>query len=445
LKEDEKFALIRSIAVAFGAIGGTYFHKADLTGANFTKATLKRSNFRAATLTHVCWSHAQKLDRARMGESSLSTAAVRELLVTGNGYQQSYIDANLRGANLNGVNLNEANLKWADLSDATLRRADLRGANLTATLAIGTDFTRAHLTGACLEAWNIDHTIVLDGVDCQYVFLLEQPNALGSRERRPHDPEQAFQAGDFERLYQKMINVVQLLLRNGVNREAFAAAFHQLMEEHPDISYDSIQAIEKKGNDVLVTLEVPATLDKATIARDFLKPYEARLKYLEAENEQLKLRTTDLKAIALALAQHPVQITNQAVGDGNAVNEKINHSQNIQVGGNFNIEANNAVVNLRDISGTVTNTIQQLPNSPGAGPSLKDLLIELQAVLEQADPAVLPPADKADALEQVKGLAEAAQKPEAEKKALGAKAMRFLRRVVDAVPTAIPLATTLVS
>jgi hypothetical protein len=125
---------------------------------------------------------------------------------------------------------------------------------------------------------------------------------------------------------------------------------------------------------------------------------------------------------------------------------KTRPSRNLQIGnigGDFN--ASGAALNLGDISGTVTHTIQQLPDSTGAGPSLKDLLIELQSLLEQADPAVLPPADKADALEQVKGLAEAAQKPEAEKKALGAKAMRFLRRVVDAVPTAMPLATTLVS
>jgi hypothetical protein len=37
------------------------------------------------------------------------------------------------------------------------------------------------------------------------------------------------------------------------------------------------------------------------------------------------------------------------------------------------------------------------------------------------------------------------QKSEEEKKTLGAKAIRFLRRIVDAVPIAIPMATTLVT
>jgi hypothetical protein len=58
---------------------------------------------------------------------------------------------------------------------------------------------------------------------------------------------------------------------------------------------------------------------------------------------------------------------------------------------------------------------------------------------------VLPPADKADALEQVKLLAKALQKPEEEKKTLGAKAIRFLRRIVDAVSIATPMATPLVT
>ncbi|NJL19952.1 MAG: pentapeptide repeat-containing protein, partial [Leptolyngbyaceae cyanobacterium SM1_3_5] len=206
----------------------------------------------------------------------------------------------------------------------------------------------------------------------------------------------------------------------------------------PDISFDAIQGIEKKGNDVLVTIEVPELPTKAKIEQDFLKPYEERVKQLEAENEQLKLRSTDLKDIAIALANKPTQIT-QLVGDGK-VNDQ---SQNFNVGGNFN--ATNSVVGLQDISGNVTNAINQLSDASADEANLKELLFQLQAVLETADEAVLPEADKADALAEVKLLAEAAQKPEAEKQTMGAKAMRSLRRIVGAVPTAVPMATTLVT
>ncbi|MCC5622225.1 pentapeptide repeat-containing protein [Nostoc sp. CHAB 5715] len=50
-KGDEKHALIRNIAVAFAATGGTSFRNVNLSDANFTGATLKSTDFRKATLT----------------------------------------------------------------------------------------------------------------------------------------------------------------------------------------------------------------------------------------------------------------------------------------------------------------------------------------------------------------------------------------------------------
>lgn len=100
------------------------------------------------------------------------------------------------------------------------------------------------------------------------------------------------------------------------------------------------------------------------------------------------------------------------------------------------------MVALGDLIGSVTNTISQIPSSPD-GDRLKQLLVELQAVLVEADTAALPPDDKADALAEVKQLAEAAQKPQAEQKSLGAQAMRSLRRIVAAIPVAVPTTTAL--
>ena len=277
LKGDPRDAWIRTIAIAFAATGGTSFYKADLTDADFTGATLKSTDLREATITRTCWQNTIKLDRARPGKTILADTAVRELLVSGNGYNKSYVDANLRGANLKGANLNKAILKCADISEATLEDANLEWANLTEAQAIGTDFTHAYFTGACLEAWNIDSTTTLTKVDCQYVFLLEEPNPQGSRERRPHDPDRVFEPGDFEKLYNKIINTVQILLRNGVNQEAFRQAFQKIMAENPAITSDSIQFIEKKGNDILLTLEVPEATDKGNFERQFLAVYEARL------------------------------------------------------------------------------------------------------------------------------------------------------------------------
>ncbi|EKQ69198.1 putative low-complexity protein [Leptolyngbyaceae cyanobacterium JSC-12] len=442
LKGDEKFALLRAFGIAVAALGGTSFCGANLTDANFTNAMLRSTNFQATRqqttlLNGVYWHNANQLDRARLGDSILSNSAVRELLVTRNGYKKSYIDANLRGANLNGVNLEAANLTWADLSQATLHQANLKDANLREVLAIGTDFTAAYLTGACLEGWNIDHTTTLKAVDCQYIFLLEHPNQLGNRERRPHEPDQVFAPGDFAKLYTKMINVVQVLLRNGMNRTAFAAAFQQLMSENPDITYDSIQAVERQGDDALVTLSVSETANKAEISRTLRESYENQVRQLEAKVEELhQLRAADLKEVALAQKS---QIFNQLVG-GNAMNESIDRSQNINVDGNFTITATNSVVNLGEISGTVSNAIHQLQQS--SQPETVQLaawLDELQGLIE-AEPN-LKDDDKVEALEQVGTLAKAGENPQdSTLKKLSNTAVKILKGTIAALPDTAKLA-----
>jgi uncharacterized protein YjbI with pentapeptide repeats len=188
ITHDERFELVWKISVAFSSIGGTSFRKANLTNANFTSAVLKNTDFRESALTHILWRDAKKLDCARVGDSIIADRRVRELLVCGKGYKRSYIAANFEGANLSGVDLSEANLTRSNLSSAILRDANLKESNLRECLATGTVFSSAYLTGACLEAWNIDSTTELSDVDCQYIFLLEKTNDLGDRERRPHNP-----------------------------------------------------------------------------------------------------------------------------------------------------------------------------------------------------------------------------------------------------------------
>ncbi|MFP4099773.1 pentapeptide repeat-containing protein [Coleofasciculus sp.] len=144
---------------------------------------------------------------------------------------------------------------------------NLKCANLTQVQAIGTDFINAYLTGACLEAWNIDSKTQLEGVDCQYVYLLEQPDSKGNRNRRPHDHDKLFQPGDFEKLYKKIVDTVQILLRNGINQKAYQVALHELRKENPEITLDSIKVIDEIDKEVLITIKVPEETDKGGVQR----------------------------------------------------------------------------------------------------------------------------------------------------------------------------------
>ncbi|MEH2010855.1 hypothetical protein [Nostoc sp.] len=92
------------------------------------------------------------------------------------------------------------------------------------------------------------------------------------------------------------------------------------------------------------------------------------------------------------------------------MNEVTDQSRKIEItGGTVNASGAGAF-NLGDISGTVANTINQLPPSPEPDkPGIKELLEQLKTVIE-SEPD-LSHQDKADALEHIQTLAEAGQNP----------------------------------
>jgi uncharacterized protein YjbI with pentapeptide repeats len=429
---DKRFGLIHRMAIAFAAMGGTSFRDAALTEANFTNAIVRNTDFRQAIVIKVCWFEAKWLDLARLGNSILSNPAVCELLVTRNGYKKSYVDANLRGADLNGVNLNGSNLKWADLSEATLRYADLRDADLSETLILGADFTGASLTGACLEGWNIDHTTNLEGVDCQYVYLLRN-----QQERRPSSGD--FAPGEFTKLFQEVLSTVDLIFRNGVDWRAFVAAFQQVQVENEDTPLE-IQSIENKGDGVVVVrVSVPTDTNKEKIHSEFNQQYEFALKALEAryqaelqakdgEISRYREDSANMWEVIKLQAKKPIHV--QAIAEAKTMNNSNDSSQTVNIGGNVT----GSTINLGAISGAVTNTINQLPETPNPDQlDLKQLLIQLKEAIE-ADPD-LPDTDKADLLEQVQNLAEAKQTEEpAQKEGLARRAKKMFEATLKSLP-----------
>lgn len=374
LREDPRYKWIRQIAIAFAAISGTSFYGADLIEADFTQATLKSTDFREANLTRTCWQKTKKSDRVRPGKTLLANPAVRDLMVTRKVESQSYERANLRGANLKGVHLNYASLKFADLSEATLEEANLEYANLTEVNAVETDFTRAKMTGVCLEAWNIESNTILDEVDCKFVYLLEHPKSgTDDRERRPSSG--IFQPGEFTKLFQEVLNTVDLIFQDGVDWKAFITAFKKLQIENEDIPLE-IQSIENKGDGVVVVkVAVPPDTNKEKVHQDFTQKYERELKLIEdkyktqlnaKENEIAIYRQTnaDMKEIAQTLANRPIKLEAKAVGQ-----EKINQQGNFGIGVNQGEISGNA-----KIAGVFKEDKQQ---------DLAEAAAQIQALLEQ--------------------------------------------------------------
>ena len=353
---DEKFALAQSLGLSICSLGGTTFAGADLTQANFSEASLKSTTFNRSrqqetVLTHCCWDNAKQLEKARLEQSILDDSRVRQLLTQRTGHNKSYQNADLHQAHLNGICLEKAQIHRANLNRATCRDADFSQAILTEAQAIGTDFTNANLTGACLENWNIDQTTIFEGVRCNYIFLREHPDARGSRERRPHNPDKNFEPGDFQKYFQEVLDNLQLLIRNGTSPEALRAAMRELEQQH-GITPNDITKTERKGNDLMLTFEPQHRVDKAaveatfdnTIAQQLAAAEEkgrlqGRVETLEQQNHTLN------EALHLALAPRPISVNvNQNQGD-NVVSETNNLNQNNSGGTNFQTKATDSKLN----------------------------------------------------------------------------------------------------
>ncbi len=323
---------------------------------------------------------------ARFSQTILHNRQVETLLVSGQITNGEGLD--LRGANLDGFNLSGVSFRHADLTGASLRATNLEGANLAETMCIGADFTSAKLTGACLEAWNIDATTVLHQVDCRYVFL-----ASDKHERRPHDPKSEFEPGDFTKLYQQVMTTMEILLRQGVTREALGQAFGELMLVHPEITPEAVQSIERKGDDLLLRMNVPAGVDKGRVEETLQSALQQQLLLHQREVRLLESHNQDLKEIAMAaLTNGGASIT---VGGSIVAKE----DRSIKVRGNFT---------TGDVSGSLTGNVHHhnLQSLAETNPELAKLLAELEAKLAAAPG--LTPDDKALASEKVGEIAKAA-------------------------------------
>ncbi len=178
--------------------------------------------------------------------------------------------------------------------------------------------------------------------------------------------------------------------------------------------------------------------------------YEKHIKYLKAKHksevqakdkeiefyrQQILDQSKLAKMLAKQLAKERVNviITNQVNSTSESKAMNPTNSNNITAR-----DINQSTLNS-NISGIVTNAINQLPASPQSDkPGIKELLTELQSAIE-AD-TNLSDKNKAVALKQVKSLAEVGKNPqESTMQEAGETAMTMLKGILAGLPSAATL------
>lgn len=364
----------------------------DLTEANLREADLNEVNLGIVHLDGANLSKASLIG-AWFNGSNLRGANLSEAYLIG----AYFIDSNLSGANLSKAILSEAsfngsNLSRTNLTEALLMESDLSGANLSGsnlshsslirTQALATNFRGAILTGACIEDWNINSATNLDDVICDYVYLRR-----GQQERRPSSGN--FESGEFTKLFQKALETVDLIFRNGIDWRAFLTSFQKLQVECGGEEL-AIQAIEnKKDGAFVIRVNVPPDADKAESENYLKREYEYALKVLEekyryqsqAKDEQLadyRQQNANLNEIVKSMASRPInnviEVTVKAESESMSENSKYNLS-NAKFGGGFAGDGGTQIDGtLNDYSSNIDYSAKQ---------SLAEAAAEIQQLLTQ--------------------------------------------------------------
>lgn len=440
---DKKYSIICSIAITLCSLGGTSFKGANLTDADFTSASLKHADLRGAILTRTCWFQAKYLAQARTKGTYLENKQIQKLVVTKNGQDQNFNHLDLRGLNLQEANLVDASFIGAKLSESNLREADLSRAKLVQAQFYGADLTAACLTGAIIQDWSISTDTKLEAVKCEYIYMQLPTKTDPDPCRKPDNRNEVFQEGDFADFIAPIIKTLDLYhtqnvdLRilghtfktldlyhyNGIDPSAVAIALKDLAEEYPEAGLELVSLSGRGESKMRLQARVTGTADRSNLSQEYFMRYKeiSALPYADLQSMLAGMAEKDERIQSLeqmvmsAIAGNKFYVETY-YNLGETVSEQ--HSISINSGGGNvsgivggDVTDISGMLNLGAISGDVSNTIGQLPTASETNkPSLKELLAQLQKAIE-AEPS-LSSEDKAEALAQVKILAEAGKKPQ---------------------------------
>lgn len=284
-----------------------------------------------------------------------------------------------------------ASLARVDFRHSVLKDVDFRKTDLTEAKLFNTNFENVNLTASCVENWQIDNTTQFESVICEHVYLLHS-----QQERRPSSG--TFAPGEFAKLFQEVLNTIDLIFQNGIDWKAFIQTFNQVQVQ-VQVQYAdadlAVQSIENKGDGVVVVkLHAAPGADKPAIHQSFTEIYQ--LAFAEAENlykaqlyakdEQItdyRQQNANMQEVVKLLAQRPINVDVKATAESKAMQENDN-SRNISIGGN----ATGNVFQTGD-GNTASIEFQQVTLPPPDRVNIQAELAALQAILAEFNRPVI--------------------------------------------------------
>lgn len=441
----ERCAWIKEKAVYLAVIGNQNFQGKNLTNTCFDGVDLRHTDLRNTCLKHVSFVGARGLEFAILKGTILEQPRVRKLLINKVGYYKNYTGCNLNGANL--------------------RSANLTGAILAEVQALDADFSGATLTDACIQGWNINKNTRFENVICDRVYL--QCHLEGDRIilAEPKPDSGTFQPGEFEKWITEIQNTVDLMFQKGLNWKAFAFSLTQTAIDSEGLDL-SRYLVENKGEGVTaVKVGVTPEANKAEIHEGIISNYESAVQlldrgsqlFLQAKEDQidelrqlLRSQWQEFRELVNIFADNNRHLSIQGEGNriyilkeaGDIMESK---SEGFSVGGNLSIGGDNmtltgAQVTLGDLTGQVTNTIQELHDvQADDSKELANILTNLQQSI--TSDAALSENQQQRALKAVNTLAKEGKKPPEERdKDIAGMALDALQGISTTVSHASKLA-----
>lgn len=362
--------------------------KFDLSFVNFRDAKLAETRFSGACLRSANLSKADlsfsrlietNLKFANLNSSNLSQATlIKANLIEADLMKADLSEANLREANLSKANLRftqlfKANLAKADLSLAVVKKAQLQNTDMTAVRGLGSDFTEANLTGACLYNWNIDLKTNFESVECDYVY---RKRRYGSEfvERYPRDKN--FEPGEFTKEFQKVSEMRELFFENGITE------FFEYLEEQQNKYTNeviTIEEIEPKGDNALVVrLETLPKADQDDPERFNQEQFQLAIANYELQAREQAIELHE-KHNAQMVELFKLVATKQSV-NVNVENTSMSNSPEFNNNNNFHGAVGNFANQVNDNARQQTNQYNYDSDNkiiPDTGKELKSLLEQL--------------------------------------------------------------------